>query len=58
MIEVSYQMKRNIKKIFLEVISKTKIFNINFLNEITNDQEFVKLTGGLDKYGTGQGRIR
>ena len=31
MIAVSYLMKRKIKKIFLELISDTKIFNIKFL---------------------------
>ena len=30
MIAVSYLIKRKIKKIYLEVISNTKIFNINF----------------------------
>ena len=45
-------MKRKIKKIFFEVISNFKIFNIIFfLNEIANDQDFPKLTGGLDKGG-------
>ena len=53
-------MKRKIKKIFFEIISNTKIFYINFfLNEVTNDRDFIKLTGGLDKEGgTGQRRIR
>ena len=54
MIAVSYLMKRKIEKIFLEIISNTKIFNINFFNEVTKDQDFVKLTGGLDKEETGQ----
>ena len=59
MIAVSYIMKRKIKKIFFEVISNSKIFNIIFFfNEIVNDQDFPKLTGGLDKGGTGQCRIR
>ena len=39
-------MKRKIKKIFFEVISNSKIFNIIFFNEIVNDQDFPKLTGG------------
>ena len=47
MIAVSYIMKRKIKKIFFEVISNSKIFNINFFNEMINDQDFPKLTGGL-----------
>ena len=51
MITVSYIMKRKIKKIFFEVISNSKIFNIIFFNEIVNDQDFSKLTGGLDKGG-------
>ena len=59
MIAVSYIMKIKIKKIFFEIISNTKIFKINFsLNEVANDRDFVKLTGGLDKGGTGQRRIR
>ena len=53
MIAVSYLMKRKIKKIFLEVIFNNKIFNVNFFNEIANDQDFAKLTGG-----SGQRRIR
>ena len=51
MIAVSYIMKRKIKKIFFEVISNSKIFNIIFFNEIVNDQDFPKLTGGLEKEG-------
>ena len=53
MIAVSYIMKRKIKKIFFEVISNSKIFNIIFFNEMVNDQDFPKLTGGLDsvEYG-------
>ena len=58
MIAVSYIMKRKIKKIFFEVISNSKIFNINFFKEMVNDQDFPKLSGGLDKGGTGQRRIR
>ena len=43
------KVKKN-KKIFLEVISNSKIFNILiFFNEIANDQDFPKLAGGLDK---------
>ena len=53
MITVSYIMKRKINKIFFEVISNSKNFNIIFFNEIVNDQDFPKLTGG-----TGQRRIR
>ena len=46
MIVVSYLMKIKIKKFFLELISKTKMFNLNiFLNKIVNDQDFVKLIG-------------
>ena len=52
MIAVSYIMKRKIQKIFFEVVFNSKIFNINFLiNKIFNDQDFHKLTGGLDKEG-------
>ena len=49
MIAVSYIMKRKIKKIFFEVISNSKNFNIIFFNEIVNNQDFHKFTGGLDK---------
>ena len=55
MIAVLYIMKRKIKKIFFEVISNSKIFNIIFLNEIVNDQDFAKLTGGTRQGGTRQG---
>ena len=41
-------MKRKIKKIFFELISNSKIFNINFFIEMVNDQDFPKITGGLD----------
>ena len=58
MIAVSYIIKRKIKKIFIEIISNSKILNIIFFNKIINDQDFHKLTGGLDKGGTGQRRIR
>ena len=51
MIAVSYLMKRKIKKIFFEIISNTKIFYIIFFNEVVNNRDFVKLTGGLDKGG-------
>ena len=53
MIVVLYLMKRKIKKIFRELISNTKIFNINFFSETANDQDFAKLTEG-----TRQHRIR
>ena len=49
MIAVSYLMKRKIKKIFIEVISNTKVFfNKILLNEVANDQNFYKLTEELD----------
>ena len=53
MIAILYIMIRKIKKIFFEVISNSKIFNINFFNKIVNEQDFLKLTGGLDnvEYG-------
>ena len=53
MITVSYIMKRKIKKILIEVISNSKNFNIIFFNEIVNDQDFPKLTGGLDNFEYG-----
>ena len=49
MIAISYLMKRKIKKIFLEIISYTKIL----FNEIANYQDFAKLKGR-----TRQRRIR
>ena len=58
MIAVSYLMKRKIKKIFLQAISNTKYFWYKILfNEVANDQDFAKLTGGIDKEGIGQLRI-
>ena len=40
------------KKIFFEVITNSKNLNIIFFNEMVNDQDFAKLTGGgLDKGG-------
>ena len=51
MIAVSYIMKRKIKKIFFEVISNSKIFNIIFFNEIVNDQDFLKFKGGTRQGG-------
>ena len=52
MIAVSYLMKRKTKKIFVEVISNIKISYIKFwLFDFSNDQDFAKLTGGLDKGG-------
>ena len=54
MIAVSYLIKRKIKKVFFEVISKTKIL----FSGVDNDQDFFKLTGGLDKEETGQRQIR
>ena len=50
MIAVSYIMKRKIKKIFFELISHSKIFNIFFFNEMVNDQDFFQTyRGELDK---------
>ena len=42
-------MKRKIKKIFFEVISNSKIFNIIFFQRNCKRPDFPKLTGGLDK---------
>ena len=66
MIAVSYIMKRKIKKIFFEVISNSKIFNINFFQRNSQRPRFSQTYrgtrqrgGGLDKGGgTGQRRIR
>ena len=54
MIAISYVMKRKINKIFLEVISNPNIFYTKILlNEIANDQDFLKLTGRLDNIENG-----
>ena len=59
MIAVSYPMKRKIKKIFLEVISNTKIFYIKFcLMKLPTTKILPNLQKGLDKGGTGQRWIR
>ena len=53
MIAVSYIVKRKIKKIFFEVISNSKIFNIIFFStKLSTTKIFPKLQGGgLDKGG-------
>ena len=51
MIAVSYIMKRKIKKIFFEVISNSKIFNINFFQLNGQRPRFSQTYGGLDKGG-------
>ena len=52
MIAVSYIMKRKIKKIFFEVISNSKIFNINFFQRNGQRPRFSQTyRGGLDKGG-------
>ena len=48
MIAVPYQMKRKIKYIFHKVISNTKILYIILFNEVAQDQDVVKFTGGLE----------
>ena len=53
MIAVSYQMKRKIKKIYLEVISNTKIFYIKFSSM---KLPTTKILPNLQ--GTGQCQIR
>ena len=65
MIVVSYSMKRKIKKIFLELFSNTKIFNIKFCSMklpttkiLPNLQGELEKGGELDEGGTGQRRIR
>ena len=60
MIAVSYIMKRKINKIFFEVISNTKIFNIIFFQQNSQRPRFCQTyredqtKGGLDnvEYGT------
>ena len=45
-IAVSYLIKRKIEKIIFEVIFNINIFYFKFcLNEVANDQDFVKLIG-------------
>ena len=52
MIAVSYIMKRKIKKIFFEIISNSKIFNINFFKRNGQQPRFSQTyRGGLDKGG-------
>ena len=52
MIAVSYIMKRKIKKIFYEVISNSKIFNIIFFQRNCQRPRFSQTyRGGLDKGG-------
>ena len=58
MIAVSYIVKRKIKKIFFEVISNSKIFNIIFFSTklsttkiFPNLQGGTRQRGGLDKGG-------
>ena len=52
MITILYLMKRKLKD-FFEVISNIKIIYKILLNEDTNNQDFGKVTGGLDnvEYG-------
>ena len=52
MIVVLNLMKRKFKRIFLEVISniKNSLYKILF-NEIVNDLDFAKLTGGTRQRG-------
>ena len=57
MTAVSYLMKWKIKKILFEIISNTKVIYIYIykilFDEVANDQDFAKLTGGLEnvEYG-------
>ena len=44
-------MKRKIKKIFFEVISNSKIFNIFFSTKLSTTKILPNLQGGLDKGG-------
>ena len=53
MIAVSYIMKRKIKKIFFEVISNSKIFNINFFQQNSKRPRFSQTYRGA-----GQRRIQ
>ena len=51
MIAVSYIMKRKIKKIFFEVISNSKNFNINFFQRKCQRPRLPQTYKGLDKGG-------
>ena len=51
MIAVSYIMKRKIKKIFFEVISNSKIFNINFFQRNGQRPRFSQTYRGTRQRG-------
>ena len=53
MIAVSYIMERKIKKIFFELVSNSKIFNIIFSTKLSTTKIFPNLQRGLDnvEYG-------
>ena len=51
MIAVSYIMKRKIKKIFFEVISNSKIFNINFFQQNSQRPRFSQTYRGTRQRG-------
>ena len=51
MIAVSYLMERKIKKIFFEVISNLKIFNIKFCSMKLPTTKIFQNLQGLDKGG-------
>ena len=63
MIAVSYIMKRKIKKIFFEVISNSKIFNIIFSTKLSTTKIFPNLQGtrqrggGLDNVEFGNTKV-
>ena len=58
MIAVSFLMKRKFKKIFLEVISNTKIFNIKLSSMIFLATKILLNLRGTKQRGIGQRRIR
>ena len=58
MIAVSYLMKRKIKKIFLEVISKTKFFNIKIQWNCQRPRFCQTYRGTSQRRRTGQRRIQ
>ena len=51
MIAVSYLMKKKIKKIIFELISNTKIFNINFVQRNCQQPRFYQTYRGIRQRG-------
>ena len=64
MIAVSYIMKRKIKKIYFEVISNSKVFNINFFQQNCQRPRFsqtyrgTRQREGLDSFEYGTNNLK